>query len=161
VTWHLVGYFWCRVLFQNKFEKLVNLVGFIIRIYHDARSSECQILSLIYTGLHIKYLFFLLGFIQNWIYSKGFRKNSYKYQTAYKNGLWGRVVPCGQTHRRTYGRTDTTKLIVAFCILIKRANEMHYFSNLCHKVLYMFRTGLLSIIRSISTLYTHNRYLSC
>ena len=28
---------------KNKFEKLVNLVGFIIRIYHDARSSECQI----------------------------------------------------------------------------------------------------------------------
>jgi hypothetical protein len=32
----------CRVLFQNKFEKLVHLVGFIIRIYHDARSHECQ-----------------------------------------------------------------------------------------------------------------------
>ena len=30
----------CRVLFQNKFEKLVNLVAFIIRIYHDARSPE-------------------------------------------------------------------------------------------------------------------------
>ena len=29
---------------KNKFEKLVYLVGFIIRIYHDARSSECQIL---------------------------------------------------------------------------------------------------------------------
>ena len=27
---------------KNKFEKLVNLLGFIIRIYHDARSSECQ-----------------------------------------------------------------------------------------------------------------------
>jgi hypothetical protein len=25
---------------KNKFEKLVNLVGFIIRIYHDARSPE-------------------------------------------------------------------------------------------------------------------------
>jgi len=32
----------CRVLFQNKFEKLVHLVGFIIQIYHDARSPECQ-----------------------------------------------------------------------------------------------------------------------
>jgi len=32
----------CRVLFQNKFEKLVHLVGFIIRIYHDARSPEHQ-----------------------------------------------------------------------------------------------------------------------
>jgi len=28
--------------FKNKFEKLVHLVGFIIRIYHDARSPECQ-----------------------------------------------------------------------------------------------------------------------
>ena len=28
---------------KNKFEKLVHLVGFVIRIYHDARSSERQI----------------------------------------------------------------------------------------------------------------------
>jgi len=28
---------------KNKFEKLVYLVGFIIRIYHDARSPEGQI----------------------------------------------------------------------------------------------------------------------
>jgi len=28
---------------KNKFEKLVLLFGFIIRIYHDAPSSECQI----------------------------------------------------------------------------------------------------------------------
>ena len=27
----------CRFLFQNKFEKLVHLVGFITRIYHDER----------------------------------------------------------------------------------------------------------------------------
>jgi len=31
---------------------------------------------------------------------------------------------------------------------------MHYFSDLFDKVLYMFRTDLLPIIRSISTLYT-------
>ena len=36
---------------------------------------------------------------------------------------------------------------------------MHYFSNLFDKVLYMFRTGLLSIIRSISTLYTQQYML--
>ena len=29
--------------FKNKFEKLVNLFGFIIRIYHDARSPEIQL----------------------------------------------------------------------------------------------------------------------
>ena len=38
---------------------------------------------------------------------------------------------------------------------------MHYFSNLFDKVLYMLQTGPLSIIRSISTLCTRNRYLSC
>jgi len=27
---------------KNKFEKLLHLVGFIIRIYHDARSPERQ-----------------------------------------------------------------------------------------------------------------------
>jgi len=37
---------------------------------------------------------------------------------------------------------------------------MHYFSNLFEEVLYMFQTDLLSIIRSISTLYTLYRYLS-
>ena len=46
-------------------------------------------------------------------------------------------------------------------ILIIKAHKMHYFSNLFYKVLYKFRTGPLSIIRSISTLYTRNRYLSC
>jgi hypothetical protein len=45
-------------------------------------------------------------------------------------------------------------------ILIMEANEMHYFSNLFDKVLSMFRTFPLPIIRSISTLYTRNRYLS-
>jgi len=42
-----------------------------------------------------------------------------------------------------------------------KAKEMHYFSDLFDKALYMFRTGTLSIIRSISTLYKRNRYLSC
>ena len=46
-------------------------------------------------------------------------------------------------------------------ILIIKANKMHYFSKLFDKILYMFRRGPLSIIRSISTLYTRNRYLSC
>jgi hypothetical protein len=46
-------------------------------------------------------------------------------------------------------------------ILIIKTNEMHCFSHLFDKALYVFWTGLLSIIRSISTLYTPNRYLSC
>jgi len=35
-----------------------------------------------------------------------------------------------------------------------KANELHYFSDLFDKVLYMLQTCPLSIIRSISTLYT-------
>jgi len=46
-------------------------------------------------------------------------------------------------------------------VLIITANKMYNFSNLFDKVLYIFRTGPLTIIRSISTLYTRNRYLSC
>ena len=33
---------------KNKFEKLLSPVGFIVRIYHDARSPKCQI---IYEGM--------------------------------------------------------------------------------------------------------------
>jgi len=36
---------------KNKFEKLVHLVGFIIRIYHDARSPERQ--NLVSSGQEI------------------------------------------------------------------------------------------------------------
>ena len=35
---------------KNKFEKLVHLVGFIIRIYHDARSPERQIIYRSFRG---------------------------------------------------------------------------------------------------------------
>ena len=33
---------------KNKFEKLVHVVGFIIRIYHNACSPECQILKYLF-----------------------------------------------------------------------------------------------------------------
>jgi len=35
-----------------------------------------------------------------------------------------------------------------------KANEMHHFSNLFGKELYMFRTDLLSIIRSLNIVFT-------
>jgi len=38
---------------KNKFEKLVHLVGFIVRIYHDAQSSECRIHSFSTSALQI------------------------------------------------------------------------------------------------------------
>jgi hypothetical protein len=39
----------CRVSFQNKFEKLVRLVGFIKKICHDAQSHERKIVTFILT----------------------------------------------------------------------------------------------------------------
>ena len=33
---------------KNKFEKLLHLVGFVIRIYHDARSPECHSVWLLF-----------------------------------------------------------------------------------------------------------------
>jgi len=51
-------------------------------------------------------------------------------------------------------------------ILIIKANEMHYFSTLFGKELYMFRTDLLSIIMSLNTAFTeivicHTNYVAC
>ena len=34
----------CRVLYQNSVEKYYISLAFIIRIYHDARCYECQML---------------------------------------------------------------------------------------------------------------------
>jgi len=34
----------CRVLYQNKLEKQSISLAFIIRVYHNAQSSECQII---------------------------------------------------------------------------------------------------------------------
>jgi len=48
----------CRVLFQNKFEKLVHLVGFIIGIYRDGRSYKCQVYI---------YLFIYIYKARNWL----------------------------------------------------------------------------------------------
>ena len=38
----LVDMFYVEFYSKNKFEKLVHLVGFFIRIYHEARFSEFQ-----------------------------------------------------------------------------------------------------------------------
>jgi hypothetical protein len=69
------------------------------------------------------------------------------------------------TQRRNSKNWPRDSLLPTFCsaiyILITKASEMHYFSYLFYKVLYMFRTCPLSIIRSISTLYTRNRCWSC
>jgi hypothetical protein len=55
--------------------------------------------------------------------------------------------------------TQAERIQKQILFLIMKANEMHYFSNLFDKALYMFRTGPLSIINSISTLYTQQYML--
>ena len=41
---------------ENKFEKLVYLVGFIITIYHDARSRELQLFITMHGHVNVKFL---------------------------------------------------------------------------------------------------------
>jgi len=66
----------------------------------------------------------------------------------------------------------TSKVFKWICLhnliqtLLIKANEMHCFSALFGKELYMFRTDLLSIIRSLNTVFTvmgicHTSYVAC
>jgi len=61
---------------KNKFEKLVYLVGFIIRVFHDARSPERQILFLFCVFLlflrwlynwSLRYGLHLTKYLQKWV----------------------------------------------------------------------------------------------
>jgi len=64
--------------------------------------------------------------------------------------------------RRSVQKSYFLRAVCLFLTMrIIKANEMHCFSNLFYKVLYMFRISPLSIIRSITTLFTRNRYLLC
>ena len=67
----------------------------------------------------------------------------------------------GQPNINKYCKYWHSEDSASCCILTMKANEKCYFSDLFGKVLYMFRTCPLSIIRSISTLYTRNMYFSC
>jgi len=59
---------------KNKFEKLVHLVCFIIRIYHDARFSECQILHKVVGLIAVTALpRYSLYWIQRYVYSSCIR----------------------------------------------------------------------------------------
>jgi hypothetical protein len=63
-------------------------------------------------------------------------------------------VGCVYRAVRTEFLCDIQRTVHRDIFLLIKTNEMHYFSNIFDKVLYMFRTVPLSIIRSISTLYT-------
>jgi len=74
----------------------------------------------------------------------------------WKRLKWG----CVSVKKRKHIKIWHSEELPSWYIVIMKANEMHNFSNLFDKILYMFRTCPLSIIRSISTMYTHNSYLS-
>jgi hypothetical protein len=67
------------------------------------------------TDLHVKCLLVWSDYNQCWIFSTNVRK-FVKYQISWKSVQWEtrRVVSCGQTDRRTDGRTDMTKVIIPF-----------------------------------------------
>jgi hypothetical protein len=72
------------------------------------------------------------------------------------------TVPQGEL----FPMLHTTVFITLRTVLIIKANEMHYFSTLCGKELYVFRTDLLLIIRSLNTVFTaigicHTSYVAC
>ena len=62
-----------------------------------------------YIGLNVKYPLFLYDFNETWIFSTDFCI-MLKYEISWKSVYGSRVVPSVQTD----GRTDMTKLIVAF-----------------------------------------------
>jgi len=73
--------------------------------------------------------------------------------------LWCKLPEDGD-----YAETCRSRLKIH--ILIIRANTKHYFSTLFGKELYLFRTDLLSIIRSLNTVFTaicicHTSYVDC
>ena len=83
--------------FKNKFEKLVHLVCFIIRIYHDARPPERQ-------NRYSCLISIKLGFSRH-IFEKyaniDFRENLSR---------WRRVIPCRQTDgwRHRHGEANSS-----------------------------------------------------
>ena len=69
------------------------------------------------------------------------------------------TLPCNSLDARIQQYLSLTLHLETLYIVIIKANEMHNFSKLFDKVLYIFRTGPLSIIRSISALYTQQYML--
>jgi len=60
----LISWWWteelsetCKVLFQNKFDKLVHLYGFIVTICHDSRSPERQIFAICWDKKYTKVIY--------------------------------------------------------------------------------------------------------
>jgi hypothetical protein len=66
---------------KNKFEDLVYLVGFIIRIYQDARSSECQIFPAV-----------VQVFYSDWCLTLQTRYHSLRYDMFDSLGFWKRYL---------------------------------------------------------------------
>jgi len=91
---------------KNKFEKLVHLVGFIIRICHDARSPERQKLIIPFQGLSTAWMWNCCFFFQGgwWECWRG----------------WGSIfcheMSCSQTHQASGRMKNNFLLFVSVSI---------------------------------------------
>jgi hypothetical protein len=69
-------------------------------------------------------------------------------------------------HKSTFKESDIQRTVHPDIFLMIKANKTHCFSTLFGKELYMFRTDLLYIIRSLNTVLKavgicHNSYVDC
>jgi len=76
-------------------------------------------------GLNVEYPLFLSDFNETWIFSTVFRK-ILKYRISQQSVLWGSI-----SSTRTDGRTDMTKIIVAFHNFVKELKNIVIFYNNC------------------------------
>jgi hypothetical protein len=100
-------------------------------------------------GLHVKYLQFLSDFNETRIFSTDWRK-MLKYQILWKSVQWELF-----SSMRTGGRTDMTKLIVAFLIFVKASKSQYFYQRTQHVAsnFFSFNTYILNNKRN----HTHAR----
>ena len=85
---------------KNKFEKLVHLVGFIIRIYYDARSPERQIRQYFLLCIHLVTSRFGIFFFSWLISPSGPRPPLWGFSITLKHSTLGKTPPEEWSARR-------------------------------------------------------------
>ena len=133
VIWHKE--FYSNIFLANGF------IYFLAALQRDSFWKRGILVGMLFYRVRAHFIPYLMSVYQNL-----FSLCSYVLLTA-DGRYFGRKMLC-------WVMIYCDDLSIEWNILIMRANEMHYFSNLFDDVLYMFRTGPLSIMRSISTLYT-------
>ena len=123
----LCGVSGCTIFFptlnHNRYDFRICMFWFSLQLFSETFLNLRIIkqLSLICTGLHVKFLLFLLDFNQSWIFSTNVWK-ILKYQHLIKSISSSSVVP------RQVGRhTDMTNLTVTFCNIVSAPKNTWYY----------------------------------